>query len=184
MSHILEPNIIDFFSGYGIIFGLCLLWNKAARKQLTYHRSVFLSLFSGYLLFTLLLSLQPFNGSVGLEGLYNFQPFRSVLLQLKTAEGHWTIMWHVAIPIPLMFFIGFAMRGRISLIGLCAIGFFASCMIETTLFLMNRIPEFPKHFFDVDDILMNMSGVLIGAISFRLLKRKKWMRQAISDVTS
>ncbi|MCO7127705.1 VanZ family protein [Sporolactobacillus shoreicorticis] len=189
MDHLLNPTIFDFFVTYSLLLATCLLFEKYVRRTLTYNRGVFLSLFIGYVMLTVLLTIQPMNvmerSIVGVNGaLFNLEPFRMIILQMQSAQGHWLLMWGVCLPIPFMFFVGFITRGRFTWLGLVVIGMFASLAVELILYLMNGIPQFPKHLFDVDALILNGIGVFFGALLFRWMEAKQWMKDCISETMS
>lgn len=189
MSHVLDPTIFEFFLIYSILLSASLLWEKYVRRSLTYNHGVFLSLFIGYLLITLLLTVQPMSIAERSivtpdAALVNFEPFRMITLQMQSVQGHWLLMWGIFLPIPFMFFLGFFAQGRASFSGLVALGIASSMVTELTLFLMNGIPQFPKHLFDVDALILNSLGVFSGALLFCWLETKQWMKDCISDTMS
>lgn len=189
MSHVLNPTIFEFFLAYSVLLSTSLLWEKYVRRTLTYNRGVYLSLLIGYLLITLLLTVQPMSVAerslISPGGtLVNFHPFRNIIMQTQSGQGHWILMWSIFLPMPFMFFVGFAARGRMSLTGLITIGVAASFLIECGLFLMNNIPQFPKHLFDVDALILNAFGVVIGAFLFYWMQKMQWMKDYISETMS
>ncbi|RYM04913.1 VanZ family protein [Sporolactobacillus sp. THM7-7] len=189
MDHVLEPNILEFFFAYGVLLGVCLLWRKYMHKDLTFNRGIFLSLLVGYLLMIVLISLQPMTAAdrafVRESGsLVNINPFKELGSLLQGTQGHWQIMWNLILPVPLMFFIGFARKGRVSLFKLVFIGFIASCLVEGIQYSLNDISFFPKHIFETEDIMMNTFGSMIGSLAFCLMEKQEWMKSCISDTMS
>ncbi|SFG76859.1 Glycopeptide antibiotics resistance protein [Sporolactobacillus nakayamae] len=189
MSHVLNPTIFEFFLTYSILLSISLLWEKYVRRSLTYSHGVFLSLFIGYMLITLLLTVQPMSTAERSivtpdAALVNFEPFRMITLQMQSVQGHWLLMWSICLPVPFMFFLGFFAQGRVSFPGLVAMGIMSSVAIELALFLMNGIPQFPKHLFDVDALILNSLGVFSGALLFCWMETKQWMKDCISDTMS
>ncbi|MCL1632442.1 VanZ family protein [Sporolactobacillus sp. CPB3-1] len=189
MNHILNPTIFEFFTVYIILFGVCVLWEKWVRRTLTYNRGVFLSLFTGYMLLTLLLTVQPMSPaewSIVVPGspLVNLRPFRIITLMLQSVQGHWLLMWSIFLPIPFIFFVGFLRRGKIGFSNLFVTGFTASLIIEVMLYVMNHIPHFPKHLFDLDVLILNGFGVFLGCVLFSWMESKQWMKEYISETMS
>ncbi|WP_353948777.1 VanZ family protein [Sporolactobacillus sp. Y61] len=182
LRHLLEPDILDFFIGYGTVLGVCLLWEKLTKKHLTFNRGIFLSLLAGYLVFTVLLTVQPVSS--GTDTWYQWRPLQTISSSLHSAGGYWLLFWQIVLPIPFIFFTGFATRGRLTFFKLMITGFTASLGVEILVFLLNGIPRFPVHPFDVDDLILNACGVLIGTSAFRILGRQAWMRQYITDIMS
>jgi len=189
VDHILNPTIFDFFVTYSLLLSACLLFEKYIRHTLTYNRGVFLSLFVGYIMITALLTVQPMGAAeqsvVKPDSiLLNLQPFQTIGLQIQSTQGHWLLMWRICLPVPFMFFVGFMTRGRFALPGLIMIGMSASFAVELALFLMNGIPQFPKHLFDVDALILNGIGVFFGTLFFRWMETKQWMKDYISETMS
>ncbi|MCO7176905.1 VanZ family protein [Sporolactobacillus kofuensis] len=189
MSHVLNPTIFEFFLTYSVFLSVSLLWERYVRKTLTYHRGVFLSLLVGYLLITLLLAVQPMSrveqSLISPGGPFvNLQPFRDIMLQTQSDQGHWLLMWNSLLPVPFIFFVGFASHGNLRLSGLIVIGMTAILVVECGLYFMNNVPHFPKHLFDIDALILNSIGVLTGSILFFCMQKTQWMQECISETMS
>ncbi|GEB78085.1 VanZ family protein [Sporolactobacillus inulinus] len=189
MTDLYNPTIAEFFVTYCLLLGATLLWERYLRRTLTYPRGVFYSLLIGYAMITLLLMIQPMGGAERSviapdDPLINFEPFRIIAAQLQSVQGHWLIMWHIFLPIPFIFFVGFIGRGRLSWLGFLMVGFAASIGAELCLFLMNAIPQFPKHLFDIDRLILNGIGVSLGTLLFCWMETKQWMRECIVNTMS
>lgn len=184
-----EPNILSFFLVYGVLLSLCLVWSKFVRKHLTFNRGIFLALFIYYLLMVAALTLLPVSMSspaIMIKPSLSFTsvnpvPFKTLFLYGQTSQGRWTIACHVLLLMPLMFFVGFAKRGRISVLKMIMTGFLVSCILECTQWIVAGPADIPNHIFNIDDVMMDTFGAVLAAIVFKTMSKNQWLKKYIMD---
>lgn len=79
---------------------------------------------------------------------------------------------NIVLLMPIPIFVGF-IKKYLSPIKIFLLGFFASLLIESAQLLISFITKFPMHFFDVDDLILNSLGVVLGILLFYLIKKTK-----------
>ncbi|WKB35919.1 VanZ family protein [Terrilactibacillus sp. S3-3] len=188
MDNPFEPNILSFFLVYGILLSLCLIWSKFVRKHLTFNRGVYLSLFVYYLLMVVVLTLLPLSigpaimakSSTSFSSI-NLVPFKTLVLYGQTSQGRWTIVCHVLLLMPLMFFVGFAKRGQSSILKMIFTGFLVSCFLESVQWVLGSQAILNNHICNIDDVMMNTFGAGLAAVIFKTMSKNEWLKKYITD---
>ncbi|NVP17652.1 VanZ family protein [Candidatus Gracilibacteria bacterium] len=106
----------------------------------------------------------------------NFIPFNSILdillnknlpLIIKSKQ----VIGNIIIFIPLGFLIPFIWKNKSNFKKTLSIGIFGTLFIETTQFIISIILGFNYKVTDIDDIILNTLGFIIGFCIFRLFKK-------------
>lgn len=92
------------------------------------------------------------------------------------------IIGNILLFVPMYFFIRYIMEGRkkatLKSIG---IGILASFGIELVQLLINIITNYANHICDIDDIICNTIGVVVGALLFMLIGKIKVMNKFVKE---
>jgi glycopeptide antibiotics resistance protein len=164
------PFLILLIPAY-IIYRLCII--KSTKSNISKSNEIMLGLFFLYILALIKVTLFPIyiNVSFITGQSINLVPFKSILgtlnnswymVPLKNIGGNCILL------APLGFFLPLLMKRNGSLRRTVLIGFAVSLTIE---FIQLLVPQIHRSF-DVDDLILNTIGIIIGYSVFKLLKVK------------
>lgn len=161
------------------IYIVCFLIGIKNKISLKKHILVFiLCLYIGGVIAVTLFPL-PFQNEVieeGREMQYfhnNFIPFFSLVDIIKSRNLHTiirNILGNIILTIPLGILIPMIIRKMDSVKRIFILSLSFSIVIELTQFIISSILGYTYKITDVDDIFLNIIGVLIGYICFKLIK--------------
>lgn len=101
----------------------------------------------------------------------NFIPFASIIHLLKSDSDIIlkNILGNILLFLPLGFFVPIIFQKANNLIGIFIIGFLFSLLIESTQFLISLSLGFTYRNTDIDDIILNSIGCVIGYFIYKML---------------
>lgn len=102
---------------------------------------------------------------------YQIIPFKTIRNTLINSAWKKQILGNIIMFIPLPIFIGFMNKKNICFIRILLLGISFSVGIESIQLIINIIVKFPSRVADIDDIILNSMGVLIGLILFAIIRK-------------
>ncbi|MDO5292660.1 MAG: VanZ family protein [bacterium] len=187
---VLDLSGRSFIYAYLIILLFAYGW-YSVHKNIKY-RYWLLAIFMFYILYVIKLTFLPMY--INLDGTFSelasLGNENNVYLQLmpfKSIRGLWNgAYWFVQIagnivlllPFP-MFIEVFHYDKNIKCRKLILIGVFSSLIIEITQFIFNSIVKYPNRVTDIDDLILNSIGIVIGACIIKNLKNKEWFDRIV-----
>lgn len=103
---------------------------------------------------------------------YQIIPFKTIKNCLLTSAWKVQIIGNILLLMPIPLFIGFLSK-NFSIKKTLLAGIFTSISIELIQFITNVITQFPNRVADIDDILLNTVGIILGSIVFLVIKKTK-----------
>lgn len=159
-----------------------IIWKKVSIKKI-----ILYTLFYFYVISLIVVTLFPIPIQ-GLEeiwkyanGINNFIPFKSIIdilsndnlsIMIKMKQ----IIWNIVLFVPMWFFIPLLWISKNQLNKALLIGIISTLSIELTQFLISLLLGFSYKITDIDDILLNILGFIIGFFLYKLFQmsiRKK-----------
>jgi glycopeptide antibiotics resistance protein len=141
-----------------IIISMRLVWLYRNKKVMVYHKEILSLLFLWYILILFqVVTFQDVSWSTS-----NFTPFKEIFrykmgdrLFYKNVVGNFMMF------VPFGFFVSYYLKFR-RVYGIILMSLIASATIEYTQLVIGRV-------FDVDDIILNIGGSLVGYGIYKLL---------------
>jgi glycopeptide antibiotics resistance protein len=100
-------------------------------------------------------------------------PFRTISEMLGKPFWFTQIIGNIVFLFPVPVFLGLiCFNKKISCINMICLGVFISLFIEVTQYCINEITNFPNCVTDIDDLILNSIGVLLGTFFLRMLKNE------------
>ncbi|SET28182.1 VanZ family protein [[Clostridium] polysaccharolyticum] len=98
-------------------------------------------------------------------------PFQSIshLIKNNTLFNR-QIIGNLILLFPLPIFLGFLNKNR-KYISLFLLSFLSSIMLETLQLFINLITKYPSRIIDIDDIILNTTGIIAGLVVFIIIKK-------------
>lgn len=161
-----------------IVFGIKFLRNRNKESLL---RSFYYILFGIYLSFVVSYTLFPLPYQKELKELMidenlgvpnNLIPFAGIMESVQT--GYYQDLVLIALNILLFIPFGFALSvlfERLKKSSVVLLGFITSLIIESLQFTYSQYLGYNYRSFDVNDLIMNTLGTIIGVLIFSLLRR-------------
>ena len=172
---------------YCILIILTYIWYRKSKK--TSCKYWVYALFVFYLLYLIRLAFLPlyFNidGSFSdiaasrSEGKVFMQlvPFKAITDMLDGPFWFRQIVGNIAFLFPLPIFIGlFQYQRPMKSLKLIIIGVSFSLFIEITQYILNKITSFPNNVTDIDDLILNSFGVILGVIILSILIKTSYFK--------
>lgn len=103
---------------------------------------------------------------------YQIIPFKTIKNCLLTSAWKVQIIGNIVLLMPIPLFIGFLSK-NFSIKKTLLAGIFTSISIELIQLITNIITQFPNRVADIDDILLNSVGTILGIIVFVTIKKTK-----------
>lgn len=151
---------------------------------------IYIALFVIYLIFLINITIFPitviktndtrniFDNYFKQKAYYQFIPFKTIL-NVGNYNFFRQVICNILLFMPLSFFIKIIFN-KLSAIKIILIGIFSSLIIELLQLLINLITNFPSYVCDIDDLILNSIGVVIGyMISLLFLKLKNIKKEGI-----
>jgi glycopeptide antibiotics resistance protein len=103
----------------------------------------------------------------------NYIPFKSIISNIVEAT-HWTVWFkmivgNVLLFMPLGFYLPLVAKKHMNVWKAVIIGFCVSLCIEVMQMLISLLINCRYRAFDVDDLLLNTAGTVLGLVIFKLL---------------
>ncbi|WP_409509189.1 VanZ family protein [Bacillus spizizenii] len=161
-----------------IVFGIRFLRNRNKDSLL---RNFYYILFGIYLSYVVSFTLFPLPYQTELKELMidenlgvsnNLLPFAGIIESIQ--DGYYQDLITIALNILLFIPFGFALSilfEKLKKTSIILIGFFSSLVIESLQFTYSQYLGYNYRSFDVNDLIMNTLGTLIGVLIFTLLRR-------------
>lgn len=158
-----------------------LLWKKKINKI----KVVFISLFFYYIIALLAVTLFPIpiqwlqemsrywwqnNNFIPLSSIFEILNHQSLGLFLKAKQ----ILWNIILFIPLWFFVPLIWIKKQKIHDVILIGLWSSIFIEFLQFFISFLLWFHYKSTDIDDIILNTLGFIIGFFLYKITKNVFW----------
>ncbi|MBQ7925076.1 MAG: VanZ family protein [Lachnospiraceae bacterium] len=149
-----------------------LLWRKRKKKNISFGGLMIISL---YVLILFKLTICPIviikgqNRQMFMDAMGNqlqhlqLIPFRTIMSTIFKTSGLFQIVGNIFLlfPIPILC----SLIGKVKdMRKWCIIGGGVSLCIEIVQLMINKIFMYPSHVADIDDLILNLSGVFLGAL--------------------
>ncbi|NBI61774.1 VanZ family protein [Clostridiales bacterium] len=108
-------------------------------------------------------------------------PFSTITMMIENNNWMTQVAGNVLLLLPVPFFLGFMRKRLIGLPQLLVSGLF-SVGIEAAQLLENIICQYPNRAVDIDDILLNMLGILVGTLCVTILKKGNSVKESLSQI--
>lgn len=144
-----------------------LFFRKSENKN--FSKFLFISMFIFYILCLIKLTILPMRVTpieeMNFDFSYYYQivPFKTITQVIKYNTWNVQLLGNILLLLPLPIFIGF-IKKKASFVNLFFIGFITSISIECIQLFIDILTKFPNKLADIDDIILNSVGSLIGAI--------------------
>lgn len=168
---VIDISLVAFLLIY---FILCLLLFLIMRLN-DKNRYVLMMLILFYILILIKLVFMPIHiydsdilckqtNSISLYNMIQLHPFKTILEVINVGTWKMQIIGNIVLlsPIPLFYYIIKHGKGRI--IVPIVIGIVISLSIESLQLMIDLIIKYPSKIFDIDDLLLNVLGVVASAI--------------------
>lgn len=159
-----------------LVFTYYLLFFRKAKNK-NFNNFLFSARFIFYILCLIKLTILPMR-ITPIEGMtfdfsyyYQIVPFKTINQVIKYNTWKIQLIGNVLLLLPLPIFIGF-IKKNFSFTNLILIGFIASISIECIQLFIDILTRFPNKLADIDDIILNLIGSLIGAILIKIFNNK------------
>jgi glycopeptide antibiotics resistance protein len=97
-------------------------------------------------------------------------PFATITQMLSNGNWFIQILGNIGVCLPVSFFL-YYYSGKLKLMTHLIFGIFLSMMFELCQFAINMITNYPNRVVDIDDVLLNVSGVMLGYLAIIMIKR-------------
>jgi glycopeptide antibiotics resistance protein len=97
-------------------------------------------------------------------------PFATIIQMLSNGNWFIQILGNIGVCLPVSFFL-YYYSGKLKLMTHLIFGIFLSVMFELCQFIINVITNYPNRVVDIDDVLLNVLGVMLGYIIIIMIKR-------------
>lgn len=174
----------NFIGVFLVLLLVTYIWCRVNKKE--YYKNWTLYMFIFYILCVVKLAFFPiyFNLDGSLSEHASVRAENKIYLQLIPLKSIKSILnnpfWFVQIVgntvflLPLPIFVGVLNYKRnIKSLNLILIGISFSLIIELIQYILNAVTKFPNRVTDIDDLILNSIGVIIGVYIFKKLKRWK-----------
>lgn len=153
---------------------------RGYKKQIPLGRQALAFIFFAYLMGVAAITLFPIpvdaqvldslrRGSTGASD--NILPLKTILAMLRDRNREYSLLnlgGNILLFAPFGFLFPIVSKKPNRFFSIVLWGFPASCMVECCQLIISRILKFTYRSFDVDDILLNTAGVLLGLCIFKL----------------
>jgi glycopeptide antibiotics resistance protein len=167
------PALVAWFLGVPLL-------QRVGAVELTSSRYALLSLFVLYLLAVIHLTVFPVHMQTGewkahayFQQAVNVKPFQ----HLNKAD----FLLNILLTIPLGMFLPVVARRTIPLLKVCAIAIFTGCLLEGNQYLL-RITVANDRNVNINDVIANASGVILGYACLRLALRTPAIRRPLETL--
>lgn len=173
---ILDFHIWTFFILYALIALIIFLKNKGKNAYKLYIMELYSLLMVKIVIMPIVIfkpgAYEEFSKHLTLPN-YNIQPYplHTISVCVHSMYGWLQIGGNIILLIPLAFFLIYFTSKKIKTAHLFLIGFFSSILIEGIQLLINYITKYPCHAIDIDDIILNTAGYILGCIIFCKAKK-------------
>lgn len=121
----------------------------------------------------------PFEKKLYESGM-NFIPFSSIIeIFTNTNITFWNkfrqLAWNIILFVPLWFLLSLLSQNK-SIIKILIISFLCSCSIEFTQWFIWFCINFNYRVIDIDDVILNSFGGLIGYIFYNIINKLVWRK--------
>lgn len=99
-------------------------------------------------------------------------PFSTITMMIENNNWMTQVAGNVLLLLPVPFFLGF-MHKRLIGLPLLFVSSLFSVGIEAAQLLENIICQYPGRAVDIDDILLNMLGILVGTLCVTIFKKRR-----------
>ncbi|SES97338.1 VanZ family protein [[Clostridium] polysaccharolyticum] len=104
----------------------------------------------------------------------NYHPFKTIILTLSSANWEKQILGNIVMFVPFSFFILLiSQSGKLKYRKALFLSALSSFIIEATQLIINEASNFPNRVVDIDDIILNSAGALIGIAIFHFMQKSK-----------
>lgn len=175
---------------------LAFAWNAILyfRKRKTHTKQYFIwaACFSLYILLLIKITICPviylrpenrpeFLQHVGSAVSYTqFIPGKTIMSAIETGNWFFQVLGNILLFVPLPVFL--RLRKASSVLRLLGIGCMVSIFIECMQLGINIIGGYPSHIMDIDDLLLNTLGALLGALFACTVSKHRFFRDAIKNI--
>ena len=187
---VIDLNGMKFICIYVLLIAITYIWYRG-HKNINY-KYYLLMLFIFYVLCVVKLAFFPlymnWNGILSEmaavkreETIYlQLVPFRTIIAMLNKPFWFVQIVGNIAFLLPLPVFIRFMyLEKNIKSLHMIRIGIFFSIGIELMQYIINVITCYPNRVVDIDDLILNSIGVLIGTYIAKRLENKNWVTMLV-----
>ncbi|TCK92788.1 VanZ like protein [Natranaerovirga hydrolytica] len=146
-----------------------ILYYQNNRTSFSIINEVIINIFFIYFLCVFYLTMNPFHFSPpSIRGNFNLNPFHDMIYQFRYRSLNYGLLYaggNVLLLMPFGFLFPFISAQKLNLFKMTCYGFFISLSIELTQYFFTTIRTG-----NIDDLILNTFGSLIGYILFLILK--------------
>ncbi|MDL2310599.1 VanZ family protein [Peptostreptococcaceae bacterium OttesenSCG-928-C18] len=165
------------FNFIGLVLFLVILGieiYRLVKKKSSIYEFVFRIMFLVYVLFVVMIVFFPipykkeiieYKKASGLGDIHNFVPFKMISNFLKNTSFRYMLKQiggNFILLLPLSIFVKLFLKDKKSTRFVFLIGFLSTCFIEITQGVIGLILDFQYRVVDVDDIILNFTGYVVG----------------------
>lgn len=179
MGFVLDPKPIVFIALYILIIMLYYLL-VIRRKKNNYSITQILITFAFILYWICVFKVSMLPIEILNEDLsqyshryYQLIPFKTIKQVISVSTWKVQILGNIAFLFPLPIFCSFFKDGKFSFVNAVKITFITSLTIETIQLMINFATKVPNKVADIDDLILNVLGGILGWLVFRLVFKLK-----------
>ncbi|MCL6443858.1 MAG: VanZ family protein [Alicyclobacillus sp.] len=170
------------FAAIGVIVYAILAIRFGAKNNIPKRNAFLYSVFFVYLLVIVKITLFPIphpilGGSHTLQtNLIPFRTIRSTLAMGSVFHDFYDLGGNILLFVPFGFLLPLIFKNQNRLVSVVFLGFCATLTVESAQFMISYVIGYSYRHFDVDDLILNTLGTMMGYAAFRVLVRLQHSR--------
>lgn len=183
-----------FYNTYFILYFIILFITFIIYKMRRIHRFSFwfIGIFEAYILFIIKVGILPIRFIANnelreliqvtqFEKYFQLIPFNTIIKIYENGINiNMQLVGNVLLFFPMPIFIAFFMK-NIKYYKILLISFCTTICLETIQLIINIIIRYPARIFDIDDVILNVFGIILGIIVFIVIKKIKHLYKFLCE---